>query len=160
MKAIIAVTFLISLLLSDDFISEFEYGQMLYQSPRGVSCASCHGKLGEPTYVATLTEDNGSKVDFVTPDIRKLSIKKFRRALDKGGKIMPKYYLTDKEVEAIYRYIQEVNTQQKDGNSTTDDNIEDTIDDINITDDNDTQVEDENNNNIMSKIFKLPQEEQ
>lgn len=159
MKVLITVTFLISLLLSDDFISEFEYGQMLYQSPRGVSCASCHGKLGEPTYVATLTEDNGSKVDFITPDIRKLSIKQFRKALDKGGKIMPKYYLTNKEIEAIYRYIQEVNAQKKEDN-TTNDNLDDTIDDINITEDNDTQIEDENNNNIISKIFKLPQEEQ
>ena len=163
MKRVLAATFLITLLSGEDFISEFEYGQMLYQSPRGVSCASCHGKLGEPTYVATLQEDNGTKIDFITPDIRKLSIEKFRRALAKGGKIMPKYYLTNKEVEAIYKYIQEVNTQPSSEDNTTQDS--DDIDE-NITDLNDTidldenETEEEVNDSIISKIFKLPNEEQ
>ncbi|MBL0722011.1 MAG: hypothetical protein JJV88_05470 [Sulfurovum sp.] len=26
-----------------DFITDLEYGEMLYNNPRGVSCASCHG---------------------------------------------------------------------------------------------------------------------
>jgi len=162
LKRVLVVTFFITLLFSEDFISEFEYGQMLYQSPRGVSCASCHGKLGEPTYVATLIEDNGTKKDFITPDIRKFSLEKFRIALAKGGKIMPKYYLTNKEVEAIYKYIQEVNTQQSSENndSVDSDYLDENITDLNDTIDNENEIEEERNDSIISKIFKLPNEEQ
>ncbi len=161
MKRVLVATFFVTLLFGEDFISEFEYGQMLYQSPRGVSCASCHGKLGEPTYVATLVEDNGTKIDFITPDIRRYSLEKFRKALEKGGKIMPKYYLTKKEIEAIYKYIKEVNTQPtSEDNNTRYDEIGENITDLNDTLDDYNKTQEETNDSIISKIFKLPNEEQ
>ncbi|HIP61271.1 MAG TPA: cytochrome c, partial [Sulfurovum sp.] len=41
MKKISLVLLFCSMLHAEDFISEFEYGQMLYQNPRGVSCVPC-----------------------------------------------------------------------------------------------------------------------
>ncbi len=44
----ISLLFLVSLsLFGEDFISDFEYGQMLYRDSRGVSCVPCHGEVGE-----------------------------------------------------------------------------------------------------------------
>ena len=31
---------------TESFISDYEYGQMLYMNPRGVSCVQCHGDSG------------------------------------------------------------------------------------------------------------------
>jgi len=179
LKQIFIVTFLLTLIYSEDFISEYEYGQMLYKDPRGVSCASCHGTVGEKTFIASYKREDGTNRDFYSPDIRELDLKKFKRALDRGGKIMPKYYLTDKEVEAIFKYIKTVNKESiksDEGNTTyVNDEVDDNVSDINSSDYetidsdstlDDTYDEDENESNdtnnggIMSKIFKTPQEEQ
>ena len=178
MKHIFIVTFLLSLIHCEDFISEYEYGQMLYKDPRGVSCASCHGTVGESTFIASFKNEDNTTRDFYSPDIRKLDLKSFKKALDRGGRIMPKYYLTDKEVEAIYKYIKSVNSESvksDDSNITyVNDEVDDNISDINDSDlegiDADSTLddlnEDENDTNssdssgIMSKIFKTPQDEQ
>ena len=174
LKHILIVTLLINFTFGEDFISEFEYGQMLYNDPRGVSCASCHGKVGEKTFIASYREDNGTSKEFYAPDIRELDLKQFKKALDSGGRIMPKYYLTDKEAEAIFKYIKSVNqdlstreqepveeepvdsnTSKEDDNITADINISE--DEDIIIDDNETKIE--KNDSIISKIFKTPEEE-
>ena len=178
MKHIFIVTFLLSLIHSEDFISEYEYGQMLYKDPRGVSCASCHGTVGESTFIASFKNEDNSSRDFYSPDIRDLDLKSFKKALDRGGRIMPKYYLTDKEVEAIYKYVKTVNQESvksDDSNITyINDEVDDNISDVNDSDlegiDADSTLddldEDENDSNeaesnsIMSKIFKTTEEEQ
>jgi len=178
LKHIFIVTFLLSLLHCEDFISEYEYGQMLYKNPRGVSCASCHGTVGERTFIASYKREDNTTRDFYSPDIRKLDLKKFKKALDRGGMIMPKYYLTNKEIEAIYKYIKTVNqesTKSSDSNITyandeVDDNISDindsdlesidsnsTLDDVDIDDNDSNETQ---SSGIMSKIFKTTQEEQ
>ena len=178
MKHIFIVTFLLSLIHSEDFISEYEYGQMLYKDPRGVSCASCHGTVGEKTFIASYKNEDGSNRDFYSPDIRKIDLNSFKKALDKGGRIMPKYYLTNKEVEAIYKYIQSVNKESVKSDDSNITYVSDDVDD-NISDINESELEsidadstlndldkDENDSNdtqsggIMSKIFKTTQEEQ
>jgi len=100
-------------LRGDDFISQFEYGQMLYQNPRGVSCVPCHGDHGEGALIATYRE-GGKRVQLRGPDIRKVDRQSFRRALLAGKGVMPRYFLTEKEIKALYTYIQRA--QQSDDN--------------------------------------------
>ena len=100
--------FLLPLLLSanEDFISHSEYGEMLYNNPRGVSCAQCHGKKAEGKIIVKYREGNEEKV-IKGSDIRKKTFSQMNDALNSFHKIMPRYYLTDEEAKAIYDYIQE-----------------------------------------------------
>lgn len=143
----------------EDFISEFEYGQMLYKDPRGVSCAKCHGDLGEGSFIASFKNKDGLEIKFNGPDIRALNLQTFKKAILKGGKIMPKYYLTDKEVEAIYKYVKIVNNYEKpkETQDTNDSNIPEVVVDTNYTLEDNTSKQD--NNTILSKIFKDKEEE-
>ncbi len=156
MRVLFVLTLFVKLALSEDFISEFEYGQMLYKDPRGVSCASCHGKLGVGLYIASYKDSKGKRHDFYGPDIRGLSLENFKESISKGGKIMPKYYLTNKESEAIYKYIQVVNNYSTtpEQNST---NSDEEIIDNNITF-NDESEENKTESSIISKIFKIDEE--
>ncbi len=112
-KAFIIIALFSNIIWSEEFISQYEYGQMLYANPRGVSCQKCHGKVGKRNFIASFKEKNGSIRKFFAPDIRNLTLKQFSNALKSGGKIMPRYYLTKKEIEAIYKYIQIVNKPVK-----------------------------------------------
>ena len=100
-------------LWGEDFISEFEYGQMLYQNPRGVSCAPCHGDHGEGAIIARYKEHGKPRV-LKGPDIRGVDLATLRQALLKGRGVMPRYFLTDKEIHALYLYIQKANRADED----------------------------------------------
>jgi len=92
----------------EDFISHYEYGQMLYNNPRGVSCAQCHGEKGEGKVIVTYQDSHGKQA-LKGPDIRKKSYKEMLRSLNTTHSIMPRYYLTDEEIKTIYDYIQKRN---------------------------------------------------
>ena len=109
MNRLFLVLLLTKFVISKDFISEFEYGQMFYDNPRGVSCAKCHGKAGEGKFIGEFIDDKGNLHSFSGKDITKLDFKTFSKAISKGGIIMPRYYLTKKEIKAIYEYIKIVN---------------------------------------------------
>lgn len=164
MRVLILLALFIKTLFAEDFISEFEYGQMLYKDPRGVSCASCHGKTGEGAFIASFQDNSGKQHNFLGPDIRSLSLKKFKHSILKGGKIMPRYYLTNKESEAIFKYIQTVNsTIDKDSGSKKESTDKELLDGNSSLDFNTTEDEEENTtttqeNSIISKIFKVKQE--
>jgi hypothetical protein len=181
LKRLLLIVAIFSALYSEDFISEFEYGQMLYQNPRGVSCAKCHGKLGDGEFIASFKDNNNTVYKFYGPDIRGLDKKSFSKALEKGGKIMPRYYLTKKEIEAIFKYIKEVNgIKLKDNNNTKNGSknlddvdyneitefIEKNGTEVNITIEVDDTLEaelnsmDENSDEggIINKIFKTEEE--
>jgi cytochrome c553 len=134
---IVVVLAIASLLLeSQEIISEFEYGQMLYNNPRGVSCMPCHGVRGSSI---VSYDSKGKKITLVAPNIVDKSIKEYKKATQKGAKIMPKYFLTDKELSAIYRYIQIANKRVKRRDKNEKDSIDITIDDIvNFGQDTDT----------------------
>ena len=102
--------FLLPLLLgaSEDFISHYEYGEMLYNNPRGVSCSQCHGEIGEGKVIVTYTEGKDKKV-IEGSDIRRKSLSNMIHTLNSFHTIMPRYYLTDEESQAIYDYIQKKN---------------------------------------------------
>ncbi len=141
LRALILIIFWTGLVFAEDFISEFEYGQMLYNDPRGVSCSACHGKLGKGEFIASYKDKNGSNVEFYGADIRGLGLKKFKKAVEKGGKIMPGYYLTDKEIEAIYKYIVKVNKLEKNSENTEKNSTADGAD-FDLSDNNKTVDED------------------
>ncbi|WP_456322557.1 c-type cytochrome [Hydrogenimonas sp.] len=90
----------------ESFITQYEYGQMLYKNPRGIGCINCHGKKGEGAVIAAYIDD-GKKVILKGPDIRSVSMKQLRRNLKSRHRIMPTYFLTDSEIRAIYTYLHE-----------------------------------------------------
>ena len=88
----------------DSFITQYEYGQMLYKNPRGIGCVHCHGRHGKGGYIATYKED-GKKIVLRGPDIRHVDLKSLKKALEKRYRIMPTYFLTDKEIAALHTYL-------------------------------------------------------
>jgi cytochrome c1 len=99
---------------------------MLYNNPRGISCAKCHGKRGEGKIITSFKENN-KHIVIKTAPFKNLSFEFFKKALfhklnikkilkkDKNSPlkyiiIMPKYnYLTDSEIKAIIYYLKKVN---------------------------------------------------
>jgi mono/diheme cytochrome c family protein len=101
---------LFPLLLSgqEDFISHYEYGEMLYNNPRGVSCSQCHGKMGEGKVIVQYQDIDEKKV-LKGADIRTKTLKEMITSVNSYHKVMPRYYLTDEEVKAIYDYLEKKN---------------------------------------------------
>jgi len=101
------IVYLLPLLVGagEDFISHYEYGQMLYNNPRGVSCVSCHGERGEGATIVEYRDIHGNQA-IQGPDIRNKTKAQMLQSVNRYHRIMPKYYLTTKEVETIYDYIQ------------------------------------------------------
>ena len=102
MQELLKKKLIVSLIFSvlfGDFITKEEYAKMLYFNPRGIGCNKCHGKSGE-----------GMKLDGLNiPSIKGISLERLKNRLNKNLKksLMPSYYLTDKEIEAIYYYLKE-----------------------------------------------------
>jgi cytochrome c553 len=95
------------------FITNLEYGKMLYNNPRGISCAKCHGKKGEGKIV-TYYYKHGKKIYIKAPNIQNIDLSTLKAALFhkkiKNKKIknpiMPIYnYLTNEEIETILLYL-------------------------------------------------------
>ena len=115
------ILFLLPLFLSakeDWFITKLEYGKMLYNNPRGISCAKCHGKYAQGKIIAKYyIIKNGKKILKIikAPNIQNISFEKFKKKLfHKKLSIMPKYdYLTNQEISAIYLYIQSLTRNKK-----------------------------------------------
>jgi len=107
MRAVLIFLFLIGTLAAD-FISKYEYGEALYQDPRGISCAKCHGSDGSGGQIAK-NADGALKRRFTAPNIKNLSKERIRFAIRRGRSVMPIYRLTEAEIEAIYIYL---NTQK------------------------------------------------
>ncbi len=89
---------------TSSFITETEYASQLYKNPRGIACGRCHGDHGEGKLIANYVHKNRKK-SFVGPRINNVQYRKFYKALHERKKGMPRYYLTPKEVEALYFYL-------------------------------------------------------
>ncbi len=118
MRLILIFTPLFLLAKTDWFITKLEYGKMLYNNPRGISCAKCHGEKAEGKIIAKYyILKNKHKILKIlkTPDITNISFEKFQKKLfHKNLSVMPKYdYLTNKEISAIYLYIQSISRNKK-----------------------------------------------
>jgi len=111
------VLMLTTLLHGEDFISDFEYGQMLYHEPRGVSCVPCHGETGEGRDIAAYKSKRGETVVLRGPDIRNTTLSRLSTSLKKGKGIMPRYFFTNKEISMIYSYLKRVNGASENNSS-------------------------------------------
>ena len=88
----------------DSFITEKEYAENLYKNPRGIGCDKCHGKKGEGMVISTYKHKGETKV-LRTEEINSLGFEEFKSALEEKRSVMPKYFLTLKEVKALYNYL-------------------------------------------------------
>lgn len=104
--------YILSLLLpfllfgKSSFITPMEYASSLYQNPRGIGCNKCHGEMGEGMLVATYIHKK-EKRNFSGPSINNIDFNKFYKALNVRKKGMPRYFLTQKEVKALYFFLQQ-----------------------------------------------------
>ena len=105
----------------ESFLSSVEYGSMLYKSPRGISCSKCHGEAGRggQKIAKYYDKERNSKI-LRGVDIRAYSLEDLKASLQnqyrengrrKRHKIMPIYYLTNNEIQAIYNYLQHNNKE-------------------------------------------------
>ena len=89
------------------FITDYEYGQMLYNNPRGIGCIKCHGKNGKKKIIAEYSHKE-KEVKIYAPDIDNISLEKFMKFLKNKRStksIMPTYFLTSEEIKSIHLYI-------------------------------------------------------
>lgn len=102
----------------DWFITNYEYGKMLYHNPRGISCAKCHGEKAKGKVIAKyyITKkikgtDKVEKIEKIVkaPNIQNVTLDELKERLLHYNKlsVMPRYnYLTNEEIQALYLYIQ------------------------------------------------------
>lgn len=90
--------------IEEQFMTDQEYGGYLYQDPRGISCKKCHGEYGKGQHLVSYGH-RGKMVEINAPDITQLDQQSLANALRRNNAIMPKYYLTDSEIQALYKYI-------------------------------------------------------
>jgi len=111
----------------NSFITKYEYGKMLYENPRGISCVKCHGKDAKGKKIASFTHIKNKKkynCSIRSSDITNVSYENFLSTLDprleKPKKkfhkneicqkltyrnSMPTYFLTNDELNSIYFYL-------------------------------------------------------
>ena len=102
-------------LFSNDFISIDEYQLNLYKNPRGIGCDKCHGIDGSENVFATYTQ-KGAKKTMVIPSIKNISLDKLSSKLNKKSEtksIMPTYFLTTKEIQNLFLYLNKENKNDK-----------------------------------------------
>jgi len=111
MKYILLFTLSLSLFADTTFITPLEYASQLYKNPRGIGCQHCHGDKGEGKLIAKYIH-KGKHKEFRAPAINSLDLQTFFIQLNKRKKGMPRYFLTQKEIKALYFYISEKNSKK------------------------------------------------
>ncbi len=104
MKSFVCIFLMFFSLEAEDFITKMEYAKMLYSNPRGIGCILCHGSRGEGSIIAKY-KHKGEQKELRAPAINSLSKKRFFKALSSSDSVMPKYFLTNSEIEALYFYV-------------------------------------------------------
>ncbi len=89
---------------SSSFITPLEYASQLYKNPRGIGCGECHGEYGEGMVIAEYMHKNEKKT-FSAPAINTIGFEEFYKVLNKRNKGMPRYFLTNGEIKALYLYL-------------------------------------------------------
>jgi len=89
---------------AESFITKEEYAAGLYHNPRGVGCHLCHGEAGEGKLIAKYI-DKGERKVFAGNAIKKLSFREFYEKVNSRIVGMPRYYLTDTEIQTLYYYL-------------------------------------------------------
>jgi len=131
-----AILFMSINLISDDtklvkvnnsFITKFEYGEMLYNNPRGIGCNTCHGSNAKGKNIVSFDhvyDKKKYKCVLEVPNIKDVEYDVFfkkvnskrnpKKKFDKEqvcekliykSSIMPTYFLVEDEIDAIHYYI-------------------------------------------------------
>jgi hypothetical protein len=106
MRYILFLTLPLLLCAKTTFITQEEYAAQLYKNPRGIGCQNCHGEKGEGKIVAKYIDKNVEK-SFQGSAINNLDYAAFYKALNMRLDSMPRYFLTSKEISALYFYLNE-----------------------------------------------------
>ncbi len=106
MKNVLILILPLYLLGSSSFITPLENASQLYKNPRGIGCHHCHGDKGEGMVIARYIHKKEKK-SLDGPMIKNLDFNDFHKALNKRIQGMPRYFLTKKEVQALYLYLQQ-----------------------------------------------------
>ena len=112
MRHILFLLLPFTLFSSSSFITPMEYASQLYKNPRGIGCQNCHGDKGEGKLIANYTH-KGVKKSFRGPNIIDIKYSEFYKALMKRKRGMPRYFLTDKEIEALYLFVHKDDKKKK-----------------------------------------------
>lgn len=100
--------------IDNSFITKFEYGQMLYENPRGIGCHKCHGKDAKGSFISLYKDKDGNIHKVTAPDISAINKQKFYATVQSQkskSKIMPTYFLTNDELNSIYFYIKNLDSR-------------------------------------------------
>lgn len=108
MRELFLISIPFFLFAKSSFITPLEYATSLYKNPRGIGCYKCHGENGEGRLVAKYIHKKEKK-SFFGPKINELDFNSFYKALNKRQKGMPRYFLTQQEVQSLYFFLQEKN---------------------------------------------------
>jgi hypothetical protein len=103
-KQLFFFTLPFTLFATSSFITPREYAAQLYKNPRGIGCNQCHGENGEGKLIAKY-KHQGIEKSFRGPKINTIAYNDFFKALNKRKRGMPRYFLTTKEVEALYLHL-------------------------------------------------------
>lgn len=112
MKYILLLFLSLSLSAESTFITPLEYASQLYKNPRGIGCYHCHGNNGEGRLVSRY-KHKGEDKEFRGPVINTMNFKDFYKALKKRKTGMPRYFLTKKEVQALFLFLQQEKNNAK-----------------------------------------------
>lgn len=104
MRYILVLLFPLYLFSEATFITPIEYASQLYKNPRGIGCHHCHGENGEGKLIAKYKHKDEPR-EFRGPVINNSDFDVFYKSLNKRKRGMPRYYLTKKEVQALYLYL-------------------------------------------------------
>ena len=111
----------------NSFITQYEYGKMLYKNPRGISCTKCHGSDAKGMIIETFKHTRNKKeylCSLESPDITSILYEDFKIVMDPTldkkkkkfgkdqvcekltyGNSMPTYFLTPEELNSIHFYL-------------------------------------------------------
>jgi cytochrome c553 len=106
---------MLHLMAQESFITQYEYGKMLYQNPRGIGCVHCHGKQGRGAVIAQYTHQKKRHI-LSAPRIDNLHYRVFQKAFKAerdSHSVMPMYHLTDMEIQALYRFLTQKQSPKK-----------------------------------------------
>jgi hypothetical protein len=104
LRALLALIIGIQVYGAATFITKEEYAAGLYHNPRGIGCQMCHGEAGEGRRIAEYKEEGEKKVFEGTP-INKIPFSLFYQRVNSKIVGMPRYYLTDTEIQTLYYYL-------------------------------------------------------
>jgi len=103
-KVFLALFIVFQLYGATSFITKEEYAASLYHNPRGIGCQMCHGERGEGHRIARY-KDKGEKKIFEGKAIHKIPFSEFYTRVNSKIIGMPRYYLTDVEIQTLYYYL-------------------------------------------------------